>query len=152
MTIENQPIWSLEFVMYGPHAFKNFYKMATFYWCIKNVLKLISNNKFFIETFTFSKCDTSIKNHQCFWMEIKWSRKTNFLSFSYIWKSNFMSGECLMCKLCFFRKQFRSLHEGATQWYLKHQKEEFYKKFCLILDLQNNILKQDLIVEEVISK
>ena len=67
-------------------------------------------------------------------------------------KCNGSNEECLMCKLCFFRKQFRSLHEGAAQRYLKHQKEEFYKIFCLILDLQNNILKQDPIVEEVLSK
>ena len=137
--------------MYGPHAFKNFYKKATFYWWIKNFLKLISNNKFFIESLAFSKYDTSIKNHQWFWMEIKWSKKTNVLLFSYIQKSNFMSGHWHV-KSCLCRKQFRSLYEYAAQCYLKHQKEEFYKKFYWVLALQNEILKQDPIVQEVLSK
>ena len=60
--------------------------------------------------------------------------------------------EYLMCKLCLFRKKFRSLHEDAAQCYVKLQKEEFYKKSYWIITLQNQILKQDPIVEEVLSK
>ena len=60
--------------------------------------------------------------------------------------------EYLMYKLCLFRKQFRSLHEDAAQHYLKHEKEEFYEKNYWILALQIEILKQDQIVEEVLSK
>ena len=52
-------------------------------------------------------------------------------------KCNGSNQEYLMCKLCLFRKQFRSLHVNAAQCYLKHQKEEFYKKFYWILALQN---------------
>ena len=43
-------------------------------------------------------------------------------------KCNGTNEEYLMCKLCLFRKQFRGLPEGTAQCYLKHQKEEFYKK------------------------
>ena len=57
-----------------------------------------------------------------------------------------------MLKSCLFREQFRSLHEDAAKCYLKHQKEEFYKKFYWILALQNEILKQDPTLEEVLSK
>ena len=37
-------------------------------------------------------------------------------------KYNGSNKKYLMCKLCLFRKQFRSLPEDATQCYLQHQK------------------------------
>ena len=39
--------------------------------------------------------------------------------------------------------------EDPARCYFKHQKEEFYKKFYWILALQNEISKQDPMVEEV---
>ena len=57
-----------------------------------------------------------------------------------------------MRKSCLFREQFRSLHEDAAKCYLKHQKAEFYKKLYWILALQNEILKEDPTLEEVLSK
>ena len=56
------------------------------------------------------------------------------------------------CHICSFIIKFRDLHEKVAQHYLRDQVEEFYIVFKEILPLQENALKLEPMLQEILTK